>query len=77
MRGPRTARRPPVHPGRAKPAPVTQKEHCVVTVGDAEHSAYQGLQSLPWRVYLVAMWILCGELQTLYAPWILFASDDG
>jgi len=49
---------------------VTQKEHCVVTVGDAEDSVYQGLQSLPWRVYLVAMWILCGELQTLYAPWI-------
>src|SRR6266699_61908 len=64
------ARRPPVHLGRAKPAPVTQKEHCVVTVGDAEDSVYQGLQSLPWRVYLVAMWILCGELQTLYAPWI-------
>ncbi len=42
----------------------------MVTVGDAEDSVYQGLQSLPWRVYLVAMWILCGELQTLYAPWI-------
>ena len=42
----------------------------MVTVGDAEDSVHQGLQSLPWRVYLVAMWILCGELQTLYAPWI-------
>jgi hypothetical protein len=42
----------------------------VVTVGDAEDSVYQGLQSLPWRVCLVAMRILCGELQTLYAPWI-------
>jgi len=49
---------------------VTQEVHCVVTVGDAEDRAYQGLRSLPWRVYLVAMWILCAELQALYGPWI-------
>jgi hypothetical protein len=24
---------------------------------------------MPHRVYLVAMWILCGELRELYAPW--------
>ncbi len=41
----------------------------MVTRGDAEWSFYQGLRSLPRRPYLVAMWILCGELRTLYAPW--------
>jgi hypothetical protein len=41
----------------------------MVTLGDAEWSVYQGLRSLPRRPYLVTMWILCGELQTLYAPW--------
>ena len=33
-------------------------------------SVYTGLRSLPCRVYLVAMWILCDELRELYAPWI-------
>ena len=41
----------------------------MVTRGDAEWSIYQGLRSLPRRPYLVAMWIVCGELRTLYAPW--------
>jgi hypothetical protein len=41
----------------------------MVTRGDAEWSIYQGLRSLPRRPYLVAMWILGGELRTLYAPW--------
>jgi hypothetical protein len=36
-------------------------------VRDAEDSIYEGLQGLAWRPYLAAMWILCGELQTLYA----------
>ena len=34
---------------------------------DAEESIYAGLRGLAWRPYLAAMWILCGELQTLYA----------
>jgi hypothetical protein len=42
----------------------------MVTLGDAEWSVYQGLRSLPRRPYLVTMWILGGELRTLYAPWI-------
>ena len=37
--------------------------------GRGQAWVYQGLRSLPWRVYLAAMWILCGELRTLYAPW--------
>jgi hypothetical protein len=41
----------------------------MVTLGDAKWSVYQGLRSLPRRPYLVAMWILGGELHTLYAPW--------
>jgi hypothetical protein len=37
-------------------------------------SIYSGLAKLPWRPsYLAAMWILGGELQSLYASWI---SDD-
>src|SRR5258708_17883089 len=36
-------------------------------VNDAESSTDQGLRGLAWRPYLAAMWILCGELQTLYA----------
>src|SRR5262245_48713173 len=36
-------------------------------VSDAEDSIYEGLRGLAWRPYLAAMWILCGELQTLYA----------
>ncbi len=36
-------------------------------VNDAENSIYEGLRGLAWRPYLAAMWILCGELQTLYA----------
>src|SRR5258708_851350 len=33
----------------------------------AEKSIYEGLRGLAWRPYLAAMWILCGELQTMYA----------
>jgi len=36
-------------------------------VNDIEDSIYEGLRGLAWRPYLAAMWILCGELQTLYA----------
>jgi hypothetical protein len=36
-------------------------------VKDAEDSIYEGLQELAWHRYLAAMWILCGELQTLYS----------
>jgi hypothetical protein len=37
-------------------------------VKDVKHSAYFRLKALPWHTsYLAAMWILCGELQTLYA----------
>src|SRR5947207_2275777 len=42
----------------------------MVTVWDAIWSVYTGLRSMPRRVYLVAMWILCDELRELYAPWI-------
>jgi hypothetical protein len=41
----------------------------VVTVGNAGYWIYVSLVSKPRRVYLVAMWILCGELRELYAPW--------
>jgi hypothetical protein len=41
----------------------------MVTFGGAKDSLYRGLRSLPRRPYLAAMWILCGELQVLYAPW--------
>lgn len=41
----------------------------MVTFGDAKFSIYRGLRSLPRQPYLVAMWILCGELRILYAPW--------
>ena len=47
----------------------SKEERLMVTRGDAEWSIYQGLRSLPRRPYLVAMWILGGELHTLYAPW--------
>src|ERR1700722_6872734 len=40
---------------------------CVMRVKDAEHSIHSGLRGLAWRPYLAAMWILCGELQSLYA----------
>lgn len=44
-------------------------------VKDAKYSIYSGLKALPWRpAYLGAMWILCGELQSLYAGWI--AADE-
>jgi hypothetical protein len=44
-------------------------------VKDVKHSIYSGLKALPWRpAYLAAMWILCGELQSLYADWI--AADE-
>lgn len=40
-------------------------------VYDAADSIYSGLAVLPWQPsYLAAMWILCGELQSLYAAWI-------
>lgn len=35
-------------------------------LNDAENSIYEGLRGLAWRPYLAAMWILCGELQTMY-----------
>ncbi len=41
----------------------------MVTFGDAKCSIYSGLRSLPWQPYLVAMWILGGELRDMYAPW--------
>jgi hypothetical protein len=41
----------------------------MVTFGDAKSSIYRGLRSLPRQPYLVAMWIVCGELRALYAPW--------
>jgi hypothetical protein len=46
-----------------------REERRVVTVGKAGYWIYQSLVSKPRRVYLVAMWILCGELRELYAPW--------
>lgn len=40
-------------------------------VYDAADSIFSGLAALPWRPsYLAAMWILCEELQSLYAAWI-------
>jgi hypothetical protein len=43
-------------------------------VYDASDSIYSRLVTLPWHPsYLAAMWIICGELQSLYAPWI---NDD-
>jgi hypothetical protein len=42
----------------------------MATVWDAIWSVYSGLRSMPRRVYLVTMWILCDELRALYAPWI-------
>lgn len=36
-------------------------------VNDTENSIYEGLRGLAWRPYLAAMWILCGQVQTLYA----------
>jgi hypothetical protein len=41
----------------------------VVTVGGASGAIHRRLILMPHRVYLVAMWILCGELRELYAPW--------
>jgi hypothetical protein len=37
-----------------------------VRVWDAENSIYDGLRALPKRSYLCAMWILCGELRSLF-----------
>src|SRR5579859_3890846 len=34
---------------------------------EAERAVWHGLKQLPWRRYLAAMWILGGELQSLYA----------
>lgn len=40
-------------------------------VDEAGRSIRLGLVALSWRPsYLAAMWILCGELQSLYAAWI-------
>jgi hypothetical protein len=39
-------------------------------VSDVEDSVYEGLHAMGWRRYLCAMWILCGELQTLYEGWL-------
>jgi len=40
-------------------------------VDGAARSIHSGLVALPWRPsYLAAMWILCGELRSLYAAWI-------
>jgi len=39
-------------------------------VRDAETSIYHGLLELPWPRYLSAMWIVCGELQSLYWGWL-------
>lgn len=39
----------------------------MMRVKDAEYSIHSGLRGLAWRPYLAAMWILCGELQSLYA----------
>lgn len=36
-------------------------------VRDAERSINRGLRALPWRSYLIAMWLLCNELSSLYA----------
>lgn len=41
----------------------------MVTVGGASGAIHRRLILMPHRVYLVAMWILCGELRELYAPW--------
>jgi hypothetical protein len=43
----------------------------MVTVGKARYWIYVSLMAKPRRVYLVAMWIVCGELRELYAPWIV------
>ena len=42
----------------------------MATVGDVGYWIYLRLMAKPRRVYLVAMWTLCGELRELYAPWI-------
>ena len=40
-------------------------------ISDGHFSIYDGLVALPWRPsYLAALWILGGELQSLYEPWI-------
>lgn len=40
-------------------------------VKDAKSSIYYGPKGLPWHpAYLAAMWVLCGELRSLYADWI-------
>jgi hypothetical protein len=38
-----------------------------VRVTDAQNLIYDGLCALDWRHYLCAAWIVCGELQELYA----------
>lgn len=43
-------------------------------VNDVTDSIYSGLTALPWHPsYLAAMWLVCAELQSLYATWI---TDD-
>jgi hypothetical protein len=40
-------------------------------VKDAAYSVHGALGTLAWRPrYLAAMWVLCGELRSLYAEWI-------
>lgn len=38
----------------------------VMRVEDAADSIYEGLRAMDWRRYLCAMWIVCGELRTVY-----------
>ena len=41
----------------------------MATVGKVGYWIYLRLMAKPRRTYLVAMWILCGDLRELYAPW--------
>lgn len=41
---------------------------------DAEDSIYDDLRALGWRPYLVAMWLFCDELRSLYAD--QFSGED-
>lgn len=38
----------------------------MIRVEDVADSIYKGLRALDWRRYLCAMWIVCGELRTVY-----------
>jgi hypothetical protein len=53
-------------------SPTIRETRVIMRVYDAKYSIYSRLAVLPWRPsYLAAMWILCGELQSLYAAWIV------